>query len=343
MWVPHDVRDLVVDFVRRWTEKTEINAGRFIHWLGVRASKFYDWRERYGRVNEHNGWIPRDFWLAPWEKQAIIGFHLEHPLEGYRRLTFMMLDADVVAVSPSSVWRVLQQAGLLSRWKGKPSRKGAGFEQPPQPHQHWHIDVSYINVSGTFYYLCSVLDGYSRSIVHWDLRESMTEAEIEVILQRAREKYPEAKPRIISDNGPQFIARDFKEFIRIAGMTHVRTSPYYPQSNGKLERWHKSLKSECIRPGTPLTREDALRLIQTYVDHYNTVRLHSAIGYVTPQDMLAGRQAEIHAARDRKLEEARHQRQLRRAAVSMLAHSSNTTTMTLPGETEAGSAGMQPC
>lgn len=113
MWVPHDVRDLVVDFVRRWSEKTEISAGRFIHWLGVRASKFYDWRERYGRVNEHNGWIPRDFWLAPWEKQAIIGFHGEHPLEGYRRLTFMMLDADVVAVSPSSVWRVLQQAGLL--------------------------------------------------------------------------------------------------------------------------------------------------------------------------------------------------------------------------------------
>jgi putative transposase len=181
-------------------EKTEIDAGRFIDWLGVRASKFYDWRERYGRVNEHNGWVPRDFWLAPWEKQAIIGFHREHPLEGYRRLTFMMLDADVVAVSPSSVWRVLQQAGLLSRWKGKPSRKGSGFEQPPHAHQHWHIDVSYINVSGTFYYLCSVLDGYSRAIVHWDLRESMTEAEIEVLLQRAREKYPEAKPRIMSGN-----------------------------------------------------------------------------------------------------------------------------------------------
>ena len=116
----------------------------------------------------------------------------------------------------------------------------------------------------------------------------------------------------VSDNGPQFIARDFKEFIRISGMTHVRTSPYYPQSNGKIERWHQSLKGECIRPGTPLSVEDARRLIERYVDHYNTVRLHSAIGYVTPQDMLAGRQAEIHAARDRKLEEARRQRQLRR-------------------------------
>ena len=312
MWVPHDTRDQIVDFVRRWSEKTEISAGRFVGWLEVTASKFYNWRERYGKVNEHNGWVPRDFWLEAWEKQAIIDFHLKNPLEGYRRLTFMMLDANVVAVSPSSVWRVLQQAGLLSRWKGKPSKKGSGFQQPSSAHQHWHIDASYINISGTFYYLCSVLDGFSRFIVHWELRESMKETDIEIILQRAKERYPDVQPRIISDNGPQFMARDFKEFIRIAGMTHVRTSPYYPQSNGKIERWHKSLKRECIRPGTPLCAEDARRLIQNYVDHYNTVRLHSAIGYVTPQDMLAGRQAEIHAARDRKLDQARQQRQLRR-------------------------------
>jgi transposase InsO family protein len=200
--------------------------GKFITWLGIRSSKFYQWQQRYGRVNEHNGWIARDFWLEAWEKEAIIQYHHEHPLEGYRRLTFMMLDGDVVAVSPSSVWRVLRNAGLLSRWKGKPSLKGTGFMQPLQPHEHWHVDVSYINVSGTFYYLCSVLDGCSRYVVHWDLRESMTEADVEIILERAKEKYPEARPRIISDNGPQFIARDFKEFIRISGMTHVRTSPY---------------------------------------------------------------------------------------------------------------------
>ena len=115
-----------------------------------------------------------------------------------------------------------------------------------------------------------------------------------------------------SDNGPQFIAKDFKEFIRISGMTHVRTSPYYPQSNGKIERWRKSLKGECIRPGTPLSLEDARRLVEGYVDHYNNVRLNSAIGYITPKDMLAGRQQEIHAERDRKLEAARKQRQIRR-------------------------------
>ena len=301
-----------MDFVRRWSEKTGISAGRFVEWLGIAGSKFYGWRDRYGKVNEHNGWVPREFWLEQWEKEVIVDCHLKHPLEGYRRLTFMMLDAGMVAVSPSSVWRVLGQAGLLAKWNGKASKKGTGFEQPLKAHEHWHIDVSYINISGTFYYLCSVLDGFSRALVHWDLRESMTEAEIEVILQRAKEKYPEAKPRIISDNGPQFIARDFKEFIRISGMTHVRTSPYYPQSNGKIERWHKSIKAECIRPGTPLTKEDALRLIGNYVQHYNTARLHSAVGYITPADMLAGRQAEVLAERDRRLEEARRQRQERR-------------------------------
>ena len=306
------MRDQIVDFVRCWSEKTEIRAGRFIKWLGIAPSKFYSWRRRYGCVNEHNGWVPRDFWLQECEKQAIFDFYREHPLQGYRRLTFMMLDADIAAVSPSSVWRVLSRAGLLRKWNGKTSLKGTGFQQPLEPHQHWHIDVSYINISGTFYYLCSVLDGYSRSIVHGDLREAMREADVEIILEAAKEKYPDAKPRIISDNGPQFIAKDFKEFIRISGMTHVRTSPYYPQSNGKLERWHKSLKSECIRPGVPLTPEDARRLIERYVVHDNTVRLHSAIGFVTPADMLAGRREEIHAARDRKLEQARQQRQLRR-------------------------------
>jgi putative transposase len=303
-----------MDFVNGWSEKAEVPLCRFIAWLGIAKSKFYNWHSRYGKVNEHNGKIPRDFWLEDWEKRSIIDFYGEHPDEGYRRLTFMMLDADVVAVSPTSVWRVLHDAGLLNPWNGKASKKGTGFEQPLQPHEHWHTDVSYINICGTFYYLCSVLDGCSRYIVHWDIRESMTEADIEIILEHAKEAFPGARPRIISDNGPQFIAKDFKEFIRISGMTHVRTSPYYPQSNGKIERWHKSLKTECIRPGTPLTLDDARRLVAGYVRHYNEARLHSAIGFVTPKDKLEGRENVIFAARDQKLEAAREQRKHRRQA-----------------------------
>ena len=184
--------------------------------------------------------------------------------------------------------------------------------QPSRPHEHWHTDISYINLGGTFYYLCSVLDGYSRFIVHWDIRASMQEADVEIILQRAREPYPGESPRIISDNGPQFLARDFKDFIRLCGMTHVRTSPYYPQSNGKIERWHQSIKSECIRKGTPLSLEDAKRLVSHYVEHYNTVRLHSAIGYVTPQDKPEGRENVIMAERSRKLQDAGERRKMRR-------------------------------
>ena len=277
-------------------------------WLGIAASKFSRWSQRLGTPNQHNAPIPRDFWLEDWEKSAIVAFHDRYPLEGYRRLAYMMLDADVVAVSPSSVYRVLKAAGKLAGRRGEPSKKGQGFEQPSRPHEHWHIDVSHINICGTFFFLCSILDGYSRFIIHWEIRETMTEAEVETILQRAREQSPGERPRIISDNGPQFIARDFKELIRICGMTHVWTSPFYPQSNGKMERWFKTLKGECIRIKTPLSLEDARRLVAEFVNHYNTVRLHSAIAYITPADKLAGRAEAIWAARKQKLATANARR-----------------------------------
>jgi transposase InsO family protein len=210
------------------------------------------------------------------------------------------------------VYRVLSRAGLLGRWNGRPSSKGTGFDQPVAPHEHWHIDVAYLNVCGTFYYLCSILDGFSRYVVHWDIRPSMTERDVETILQQARERFPDAHPRIISDNGPQFIARDFKEFIRLTGMTHVRTSPYYPQSNGKLERYHRTIKADGIRPHTPLSLADARRIVAGFVSHYNHIRLHSAIHYITPADQLAGRAETILAARDAKLAAAREARKTRR-------------------------------
>ena len=304
----------MVDYLNAWTEKTELPLRQVSLWAGVQPGKLYQWRRRYGKANEHNGLVPRDHWLEADERDAIVDYHDKNPLEGYRRLTFMMLDEDVVAASPSSVYRVLRAAGRLDRWNPKPSKKGTGFVQPLAAHDHWHIDIAYINIAGTFYYLCSLLDGFSRSIVHWELRESMKEADVETIIQRARERFPGVKPRIISDNGPQFIARDFRLFIRICGMTHVRTSPYYPQSNGKLERWHKTLKTTTIRPNSPSSPEEARRLIADFVVHYNNRRLHSAIGFVAPADKLAGRDAEIWATRDARLHAARERRAQRRAA-----------------------------
>jgi transposase InsO family protein len=310
--VTHDTRDEIVDYVRRWSDRTDLPVKRLVQWIGLGMSKYYDWKERYGLVNEHNGLVPRDHWLEDWEREAILTFHAQHPLEGYRRLTYMLMDSDLVAASPATVYRVLKAAGCFHRWNRLESSKGQGFQQPLQPHEHWHIDISYVNVCGTFYYLISVLDGCSRYLVHWEVRESMREADVEIVLQRAKEAFPEARPRIISDNGPQFVARDFKEFIRTSGMTHVRTSPYYPQSNGKLERWHGTLKQDCLRPGVPLSIEEARTLVGQFVEHYNHTRLHSAIGYVTPAARLAGRQQAIFAARDQKLAAARARRAARR-------------------------------
>lgn len=305
----------MVDYVRTLSARTELSVRRLVGWLGISRPKYYEWTERYGKANEHNSLIPRDHWLLPEEKQAIVDFHQKHPLEGYRRLTFMMVDANVVAVSPTTVYRVLSSAGLLDRWNRNPSKKGTGFQQPLSVHEHWHIDIAYLNLCGTFYYLCSILDGKSRAIVHFEVREQMTERDVECILQFAREKHPEARPRIISDNGPQFVAKEFKDFIRLCGMTHVRTSPYYPQSNGKLERYHRSFKHEALRPGAPQTLAEALDLVERFVEHYNRVRLHSALGYVAPQAVLQGKQEAIWAERDRRLEAARQLRSERRAGL----------------------------
>jgi len=328
-WVEPDLRDQVVDFVNHWYER-DFDKCLLLRGLGLGSSKFYSWHERYGKANEHNGKIPRDHWVQDWEKQKIMEFYRDHEKDGYRRVSYMMLDQNIVSVSPATTYRVLANAGLLRRWnEAKSSSKGDGFVQPLKPHEHWHVDFSYLNICGTFYYFIGILDGCSRSIVHWDIRTSMTEDDVALVIERAREKFPGVTPRIISDNGPQFIAKDFKEYVRLSGMTHVRTSPYYPQSNGKLERFHRTIKGECIRPKTPVSLDDAIRLVAEFIEYYNTQRLHSAIGYITPLDKLNGKAQEIFNARDRKLEAARAARKQQRERNSTPAANINRSVTNL--------------
>lgn len=311
-WVEPDQRDEVVDFINKWVSE-QFGKKWLLARLCIQPSKYYSWEDRYGKDNYHNGKIPRDFWITNAERKAIVDYYQKHKLDGYRRATYMMIDEDIAAVSPATVYRILRKEGVLRRWNnaGK-SKKGNGFEQPLTPHEHWHTDISYINICGTFYYFIGILDGCSRYLLHWDIRQSMTENDVAIVLQKTRELYPRAKPRLISDNGSQFIAKDFKELIRISGMTHVRTSPYYPQSNGKFERFNRTLKSEAIRPNTPLSLNDAKRIVKNYVDYYNNVRLHSAIKFVTPFDKLNRKEHEIFNARDAKLEAARRARKMLR-------------------------------
>lgn len=297
-----------MDFVAYWTAKLEVSVKKILDWLAITPPRFYDFKQRYGKDNQHNATVPKLHWILYEEKQAIIEYAKRYPCEGYRRLAYMMMDANIVFVSPSSVYRVLKGANMLNEWNTEENSKGDGFLQPKTPHEHWHIDICYINIACTFYYLISILDGYSRFIVQSSLRSTMREDDVEITLQKAYEQFPGVKPRIISDNGKQFIAHDFKEFVRQKEMSHVTISPYYPQSNGKLERWHRSLKEECVRRASLDDYDSAQKTINIYVQYYNYTRLHGAIGYVTPDDKLQGREGLIFATRKQKLITAQKRR-----------------------------------
>ena len=304
-----ELRDEIVSFLTYWHQRGELALSQLIAWAGLSRNRFYDWQKRFGKPNEHNTALPKKHWILESEQQAIIRYATEHLEAGYRRITYLMLDEDVAAVSPSTTYRVMLKAGLLGQRKFAPSKKGTGFDQPSMPHEHWHMDFTYLRLGSQFYFLVMVLDGYSRAVLSWDINETMTERDAEITLQRARELYPNQRPRIISDNGAQFLAKDFKEFIKICEMTHVTTSPYYPQSNGKLERVNQTIKCECIRKLCPSDPEEARRVMENYIKDYNQVRLHSAIGYVAPLDRLTGRDQAIQTERKTKLQAARTKRE----------------------------------
>jgi len=261
--------------------KTNTSVTKLIGIIGISSSKYHSWKNRYEQPNQHNGVIPKKHWILDWEKEAIISYAHNNITEGYRRLTYKMIDDDIVAVSPSTTYRVLKMAGLLNKWnKSKKSSKGNGFIQPTKPHQHWHTDIKYVNFQGTFLFLISVIDGFSRFIVHHELRRSMQEYDVQITIQRALEKYPNNKPRLVSDNGSQYISRDFAEFIKQAGLQHVRTSVAYPQSNGKIERYHRTINQECLKIKSMINIEDARNQVSEFVEFYNTKRLHSSLFYL---------------------------------------------------------------
>jgi len=300
---------MYVDYI---LSRTELKQKWLLKMIGIRKSKYYKWKERMGKANSHNFALPKSNWLLPWERDSIVNYAKTHYAEsdyflrdGYRRLTYRMLDEDVVAVSPSSVYRILKAEGLLNQWDTvKKSSKGLGFKQPDGPHQHWHTDIKYINFRGSFLFLISVMDGYSRYIVHHEVRANMAEHDVQVTIQKAKEKYPDKKPRIISDNGGQFISKDFQEFIKFLELTHIRTSVAYPQSNGKLERFHRSIGIECFHTNSFISIEDARSIIAKYIEYYNMTRLHSSLYYLTPEDFLLGRQKDKIALREQKLQKA---------------------------------------
>jgi len=297
-------RDLIEKELWRLHELTSIALLTLAIYAGISRRTFREWLGRGGEETRHNGHIPRDHWVTPEEQEAIILYCEDRMEYGYRTLCWQMVDANIAAVSPATVYNVLKKGGLTKRWAEMAEEKKKGFEQPMQVHEQWHTDFSYIRVRGTFYYFVSVMDGYSRKILSWGLYETMERLWAQVVLAQAKEKYPFAKPRIITDNGSQFISKDFRELVSLLEIEHTFTSPGHPQSNGKLERFHRTLKSEHVRTSSYLDYEDAKIRMGRWIAYYNEQRLHAALFYLPPEDVfqelkekrLAERREKLHTA-----------------------------------------------
>lgn len=296
--------------------KTEFKLSYFLKGIGLPKSKYYSWKDRLGQENHHNGKIPKEHWHTPLEEKAVLSYARKHLnstdryfRDGYRRLTYRMIDQEVAALSPSSVYRILKRHDLLNPWnKKKTTSKGKGFNQPDKPHKHWHVDIKYIFFGGKFYFLISVIDGYSRFIVNYGLFEDMKTETITTLIQGAKDKYEGVSPRIISDNGPQFISKEFSKFISFVEFTHVKTSVGYPQSNGKIERFHGTFNQEFYKTTPLLSFEDAKEKINEYIETYNYSRLHSSLFYLTPSDFIENRVDEKLKCRENNLKKAANKR-----------------------------------
>ena len=305
-WVSSEIRDEFVDFVKYWNGRTGISCKQILLWAGIGASKYHSWKQRYGYPNRHNGQVPRSTWLHGWEKRAIIAFHDRNPNQGYRRLTYMMIDQDIVAVSPSSTYRVLREAGRLSPrtqlnnlWT-----RNSNFDQPSQPHSHWHIDIT--NFHDNQHSLIAIMDGFSRYIVHWQVFMTGNSITVSQVVDQALAKTGKPRPRLISDNGNHFQVKDFKNYIKSTKLQHTRTMPLSPQSNGKIERFNRTIKSKL--PSNEINSSGMRERMNKAILSYNNVRLHSSIGYVPPISRYVGSDSRIHHQRIRKLEAARDRR-----------------------------------
>ena len=279
-------------------------------YMDVNRRKFFSWKQVYGEPRKYSDNFIRYNMITNQEKELVIDFYKSHPQDGYRRCAYMMIDQDIAFIPPSSIYRILKKAGVLRSRNTKKSKKGTGFVHALKAHEQWHSDITNVAIGDTVYYLISILDGYSRSIISWELRTHMKVKDVNVVFQKAKESYPDATPRCITDNGSQYKCKEFSKFIARNEYSHTTTSPYYPQSNGKQERFHGSLKSECIRIKCPMNIDDANRIIEEYIEYYNTTRLHSAICYIAPHDKLNGKQDSILKQRDEKLEQAILERKL---------------------------------
>lgn len=278
--------------------------------LGLSMGLYYSWcqRERENRLSDERVNYPRWNTALPEEKQAVIDFALQHPQEGYKRLAWMMVDEGAANLCPSTVYKILSENDLLYRFKRSKPSPGVYNFKPEKPHDQWHVDIMYLNVRGSWFFLVAVIDAYSRYIVHWDLLLDMTSREVNLVIQQALEKHPGTAPRIVSDNGTQFTGKDFKSLIKQFSLKEIKIRIKHPESNGISERFYGLTRQEGLEGKCPANFYEAKKVLADWVACYNNQRLHSGLNYLRPVDYFSGEPEKLLEIRREKLTRARERR-----------------------------------
>jgi transposase InsO family protein len=278
--------------------------------LDVPRATYYRWRSKFrsdGRQGlEDASSQPMAQWnqLLEIEQARVLKIAAEFPEWSCREISFNVTDSEEFTVSESSVYRLLKSRGLIREHLVESFPAGKEYSyKPGYVNEQWQTDATHILVKGWgWYYLISVLDDYSRKIVAWELRSGMTAEDFAQVVERACQSagLSAAKmPKLVSDRGPALISNEFGTYLEAKGIGHILASPYHPQTNGKIERYHKSLK-ETIYLTTWDCPNQMKAEIGKFIHRYNTKRYHEGIGNVTPDDVFYGRRNEIIKARKEK-------------------------------------------
>lgn len=285
---------------------------RILERLGLSKARYQRWKKRADGITSPDDALSDRSTasqlideILPAEKRAVVEYALAHPKDGYRRLAWQMVDADVAYVSPSSVYRILSSEDLLYRWK-RSARSGVVPAKPTRPHERWHTDLMYLRIGDAWYFLVAVLDAFSRYVIHWELLTTMAASDVRLVIQHALEMTC-AQPKLVTDNGSQFTAAEFKDLVRRFSVEHIRIRTYHPESNGLVERFHRSTR-EALEESELRTLGRGRELIGAWVEEYNERRLHAGLNYLTPADYYRGDPAARYEERRVKLERARNER-----------------------------------
>jgi transposase InsO family protein len=289
--------------------------------LGISRGSYYRWLKEQAWSRESKEVVApvQPFEALPEERAAVLGYARRHAAIRHRELAWRMIDDDVAYLSPSTVYRILREADLMCRQRGRQKRYREEIEKARRADQRWGTDLMYVKVNGVTYYYLGFIDEYSRYIVHWELLSGMDGQSVSLAGQAALETLPRnaagellVKPEIRSDNGSCYISKEFHGVLEQHGLTHVKIKPHCPEENGIMERSNRTVREAWDETGLEsdpqANRYQAEEAIARIIAWYNSERLHSSLGFLRPIDYYRGQPEGLHEARRNKLAVARHRR-----------------------------------